>query len=254
VDAMPMLSTYFHALSEVMAAESRLLAQVYSSHHGKLGENREAVLQRFFSTYLPQRFGVGTGFALLGAEQVSTQQDVVIYDRLNNPVLFPESAAPLFPPSALVPVDAQLPVGRGSPLLLDRARTLLGTGRGGPSSDDICVPRLTHIRQRRARQTWCRIVSTHSWVHLGGTAARTPRAVTGALTSREMFCGNRRRSLRRSARTGLGSCSRSGTLPAPRSDRPCNPWSREVPERAELEHRQATGSGSAEPDPVARTP
>jgi hypothetical protein len=80
------------------------LAQVYSTHHGKLGENREAVLQRFFSTYLPQRFGVGTGFALLGAEQVSTQQDVVIYDPLNNPVLFPESAAPLFPPSALVAV------------------------------------------------------------------------------------------------------------------------------------------------------
>jgi hypothetical protein len=71
---------------------------------GALGENREAVLQQFFSTYLPQRFGVGTGFALLGAEQVSTQQDVVIYDRLNNPVLFPESAAPLFPPSALVAV------------------------------------------------------------------------------------------------------------------------------------------------------
>jgi hypothetical protein len=87
-----------------MAPESRLLAQVYSSHHGKLGRDREAVLQRFFSTYLPQRFGVGTGFALLGAEQVSTQQDVVIYDRLNNPVLFPESAAPLFPPSALAAV------------------------------------------------------------------------------------------------------------------------------------------------------
>lgn len=101
---MPMLSTYFRALSEVMAAESRLLAQVYSGHRGKLGENREAVLQRFFSTYLPQRFGVGTGFALLGAEQVSTQQDVVIYDKLNNPVLFPESAAPLFPPSALAAV------------------------------------------------------------------------------------------------------------------------------------------------------
>jgi uncharacterized protein DUF6602 len=99
-----MLSTYFSALSEVMAAESRLLAQVYKGHRGKLGENREAVLQRFFSTYLPQRFGVGTGFALLGAEQVSTQQDVVIYDRLNNPVLFPESRAPLFPPSALAAV------------------------------------------------------------------------------------------------------------------------------------------------------
>jgi hypothetical protein len=77
---------------------------VFTRHRGKLGENREAVVQRFFSTYLPQRFGVGTGFALLGAEQVSTQQDVVIYDRLNNPVLFPESAAPLFPPTALAAV------------------------------------------------------------------------------------------------------------------------------------------------------
>jgi hypothetical protein len=101
---MPMLTTYFNALNDVMAAESRLLAQVFTGHRGKLGENREAVVQRFFTTYLPQRFGVGTGFALLGAEQVSTQQDVVIYDRLNNPVLFPDSAAPLFPPSALAAV------------------------------------------------------------------------------------------------------------------------------------------------------
>ena len=102
-----MLSTYFRALSEVMAAESRLLAQVYSGHRGKLGENREAVLQRFFSTYLPQRFGVGTGFALLGAEQVSTQQDVVIYDKLNNPVLFPESAARRARPDRAVAVSGR---------------------------------------------------------------------------------------------------------------------------------------------------
>jgi hypothetical protein len=107
VDVMPMLSTYFRALSEVMAAESRLLAQVYSGHRGKLGENREAVLQRFFSTYLPQRFGVGTGFALLGAEQVSTQQDVVIYDKLNNPVLFPESAARRARPDRAVAVSGR---------------------------------------------------------------------------------------------------------------------------------------------------
>jgi hypothetical protein len=99
-----MIDIYFQALSEVMAAESRLLGNVFRAHRGKLGENREALVQRFFSTYLPQRFGVGTGFALLGTEDVSTQQDVVVYDRLNNPVLFPESAAPLFPPSALAAV------------------------------------------------------------------------------------------------------------------------------------------------------
>jgi hypothetical protein len=103
-DAMPMLDIYFQTLSKVMSAESQLLAEVFQAHRGKLGENREALLQRFLSTYLPQRFGVGTGFALLGAEDISTQQDVVVYDRLNSPVLFPESVAPLFPPSALAAV------------------------------------------------------------------------------------------------------------------------------------------------------
>ena len=101
---MPTLDIYFQALSQLMASESRLLASVFRTHRGKLGENREALLHRFFSTYLPARFGVGTGFALLGSEEISSQQDIVIYDSLSNPVLFPESVAPLFPPSALVAV------------------------------------------------------------------------------------------------------------------------------------------------------
>ena len=94
-----MLELYFNALGEIMAAESRTMGNLYR-HRGKLGENRAALLQRFLSTYLPQRFGVGAGFALFG-EDVSTEQDVVVYDQLNNPVLFPATAAPLFPPSAL---------------------------------------------------------------------------------------------------------------------------------------------------------
>jgi hypothetical protein len=75
------------------------MADVYR-HPGKLGENRESLLARFLETYLPGRFGVGSGFALFGSE-LSTQQDVVVYDPFDNPVLFPTAAAPLFPPSAL---------------------------------------------------------------------------------------------------------------------------------------------------------
>jgi hypothetical protein len=97
-----MLAEYFKALSDLMAAESRMLATFYR-HRGKLGENREAIIQRFLATYLPRRFGVGSGFALFG-DEVSTQQDVVVYDALNNPILFPDSIAPLFPPSALAAV------------------------------------------------------------------------------------------------------------------------------------------------------
>lgn len=101
-EAQPMLELYFNALGEIMAAESRMMANLYR-HRGKLGENRAALLQRFLATYLPQRFGVGAGFALFG-DDVSTEQDVVVYDQLNNPVLFPETVAPLFPPSALAAV------------------------------------------------------------------------------------------------------------------------------------------------------
>jgi hypothetical protein len=97
-----MLDGYFTALGEVMRAEAEMLGKVYR-HRVKLGENREALIQHFLRTYLPQRFGVGSGFALFG-DDVSTQQDVVVYEQLTNPVLFPDTVAPLFPPSALAAV------------------------------------------------------------------------------------------------------------------------------------------------------
>jgi hypothetical protein len=91
---------YFNALGETMAAESRFMGTLYD-HRGKLGENREALVARFLRDYLPRRFGVASGFAAF-AQRLSTQQDVVVFDSHSNPVLFPDSAAPLFPPSALV--------------------------------------------------------------------------------------------------------------------------------------------------------
>lgn len=94
-----MLERYFSHLSTVMAEESRTLADFYE-HRGKLGENREAIVARFLERHLPRRFGVGSGFALFGSN-VSSQQDIVVYDQLNNPVLFAEANAPLFPPSGL---------------------------------------------------------------------------------------------------------------------------------------------------------
>jgi hypothetical protein len=100
MEARPLVDRYFAALGAAMLAESRLLADTYR-HPGKLGENREALVGRFLARYLPARYGVSSGFALLDSG-LSTQQDVVVYDRAANPVLFADSAAPLFPPSAVV--------------------------------------------------------------------------------------------------------------------------------------------------------
>lgn len=97
----PFLVEYLQTLEKVMTIESELMRGVFSPHRGKLGENREAVVQRFFATYLPGRFAVTTGFALIGPAEISTQQDLVIYDRLNHPILFPDSPSVLIPPAAI---------------------------------------------------------------------------------------------------------------------------------------------------------
>ncbi|HDN58832.1 hypothetical protein DRO38_06260 [Candidatus Bathyarchaeota archaeon] len=96
-----MIHKYFQHISKIMAAESEMLQIFYKRHHGKLGEGREILLQRFLSTYLPKRFGVGSGFALLSGTDISTEQDIVIYDALNNPVFFSECRSAIFPPSAI---------------------------------------------------------------------------------------------------------------------------------------------------------
>jgi hypothetical protein len=99
--APPLLAEYVRTLEAVMSSESDLMRAVFAGHRGKLGENREALVQRFFQTYLPSRFRVTTGFALVGPRGVSTQQDLVIYDAANHPVLFPDSPSELLPPAAI---------------------------------------------------------------------------------------------------------------------------------------------------------
>lgn len=96
-----MIHEYFQYISKKMAFESEILIAFYKGHRGKLGEAREILLQRFLSSYLPKRFGIGSGFTILSGSSVSTEQDIIIYDALNNPVFFPEFRSSIFPPNAI---------------------------------------------------------------------------------------------------------------------------------------------------------
>ncbi len=70
----------FVELSENMTAEyDRLLSHIPQSQ--QRGEAREGVLREFLMQYLPERFGVGTGFVFDPSGNVSNQVDVIIYDR-----------------------------------------------------------------------------------------------------------------------------------------------------------------------------
>ncbi len=67
---------------------------------GELGRSREEILREFFRKRLPARFGVATGIVLASAAEFTSQQDIVIFDRLNHAPLDENEA------SALLTADA----------------------------------------------------------------------------------------------------------------------------------------------------
>lgn len=96
-----MIQDYFTLLSARMKAEAELLLEFYRNHPGKLGEAREVILQSFFATYLPKSLSVGSGFTLTSESYLSTEQDIIIFDGLHNPVLFPNNRSAIYPHTAV---------------------------------------------------------------------------------------------------------------------------------------------------------
>jgi len=72
--------------------ETTLSAQLHQAgiveHHGDRGENREEILSQFLSKHLPRRYGVAKGEVITKAGQRSHAIDLIIYDRINCPVLY----------------------------------------------------------------------------------------------------------------------------------------------------------------------
>jgi hypothetical protein len=97
-----MIDSYFEYLASVMAAESTALGEFYSKHRGELGRNREYILRRILQQHMPSKFGFSSGFVLFSTDsKISTQQDIIIYDRINHPILFDNTPSPLFPLTAI---------------------------------------------------------------------------------------------------------------------------------------------------------
>lgn len=58
------------------------------THQGVKGQARErAITKQFLGPYLPKRFSIGTGQIIDSSGKVSKQQDLVIYDGMNIPIL-----------------------------------------------------------------------------------------------------------------------------------------------------------------------
>jgi len=74
----------------MQARAERMFAQfegIKRKHRGEAGRRREDDVRDFLRSFLPERFGVGTGEIVASNGSVSPQADLIVYDRLETPLL-----------------------------------------------------------------------------------------------------------------------------------------------------------------------
>lgn len=76
---------------------------VGKAHPGEYGAYRERIVAQFIEPFLPGRLSVGTGFIVTPSGQISTQCDVVVYDREHSPNI-EEMGQRFFPIESVVAV------------------------------------------------------------------------------------------------------------------------------------------------------
>lgn len=56
-------------------------------HPGEFGMYREKIIREFLAPFLPTRLAIGSGFIITAANNISTQCDIIIYDKEHTPVI-----------------------------------------------------------------------------------------------------------------------------------------------------------------------
>lgn len=56
-------------------------------HPGEFGMYRERIVKDFLKPFLPSRLDIGTGFIITSKGRISTQCDIIVYDRNSTPVI-----------------------------------------------------------------------------------------------------------------------------------------------------------------------
>jgi hypothetical protein len=77
------LRQYFRNLAKVLCVTSETIA---SNHKSLRGTHRELVAQNYLSAILPKRFAYSSG-EVLTSSYLSGQNDIIVYDALNFPIL-----------------------------------------------------------------------------------------------------------------------------------------------------------------------
>ena len=72
-------------------------------HPGEFGVYREGIIKNFLSPFLPTRLAIGSGFIITSKNRISTQCDIIVYDKEHTP-LIENSEQRFFPVECVVGV------------------------------------------------------------------------------------------------------------------------------------------------------
>src|SRR5690242_2903473 len=91
--AMAHIQTYLKSLELAAAATKERLNL---THHGEDGRHVEGIIRGVLEKLLPKRFSIGSGFVINFDGQMSLQQDIVLFDNVDNAPLMYEGNSGVF--------------------------------------------------------------------------------------------------------------------------------------------------------------
>ena len=91
-----MLGKYYEGITRQLRAEVDVINALFS-HQGEKGAGNEEALRSIVRSFVPERFGVGTGFVIDKNGTPSRQCDIIIYEKQQYPSLFSMTSLHMFP-------------------------------------------------------------------------------------------------------------------------------------------------------------
>ena len=91
-----MLRQSIHAAAKKMQIDFEEVTENIK-HMGERGSSREEILLRYLKKYIPIKYEMNNGVIIDGTGEQSRQQDIIIYDSFNSPVLLNMQATKMVP-------------------------------------------------------------------------------------------------------------------------------------------------------------
>jgi hypothetical protein len=98
---MSVVQDYWDGVLQRLRAEVNVFAHLIQ-HRGEQGRENEAAFARLLTSFAPQRLGVGTGLLIDSDGGSSRQQDIVLFERSDEPAVLAQTNQLLYPVESVI--------------------------------------------------------------------------------------------------------------------------------------------------------